>query len=112
MSDDPTAGPTIGTVSVTDTLPDVNNTLVATAIAGPGWTCNLDTLTCTRSDALAPGGSYPPITLTVDVPQNITANVVNTATVSGGGDLSSHTAFDPTHIGPPVDPQVKPLLRP
>jgi hypothetical protein len=102
VSNAPGAGPTIGVVSVTDTLPDVNHTLEATAIGGTGWTCDLGSLTCTRNDALAPGGSYPPITLTVDVPQNITANVVNTATVSGGGDLNSHTAYDPTHIGPPV----------
>jgi hypothetical protein len=102
VSNAPDAGPTIGTVSVTDILPDVNHTLVATDISGTGWTCSLGSLTCTRSDALAPGGSYPPITLTVNVPQNITANVTNTATVSGGGDLSSHTALDPTHIGPPV----------
>lgn len=111
VSNDAFAGPTIGTVSVTDTLPDVNHTLVATAISGAGWNCNLGNLTCTRSDALAPGGSYPPITLTVNVPQNITANVVNTATVSGGGDLNSHIAYDPTHIGPPVDPQIKAGLR-
>lgn len=101
VSDDPNAGPTIGTVTVVDTLPDVEHTLVPTAISGPGWTCALATLTCMRNDQLAPGASYPPITLTVDVPQNITANVVNSATVSGGGDPNSHTANDPTHIGPP-----------
>ncbi|HEY6351141.1 MAG TPA: kelch repeat-containing protein, partial [Candidatus Angelobacter sp.] len=96
------AGPTVGTVTVTDTLPNVNNTLVPTGLTGTGWTCNLGTLTCTRSDALAPGASYPPITLTVTVPQNIRANVTNSATVSGGGDPNSHTANDPTHIGPPI----------
>ena len=95
-------GHSVGTVTVTDTLPNVNNTLVATNIAGSGWTCTLATLTCTRSDALASGSSYPPITLTVNVPQNIRANVTNSATVSGGGDPNSHTANDPTHIGPPV----------
>ncbi len=95
-------GPTVGTVTVTDTLPAVQNTLVATAISGTGWTCNLGTLTCTRSDVLAPGASYPPITLTVSVPINIPANVTNSATVSGGGDPNSHTANDPTHIGPPI----------
>jgi hypothetical protein len=103
VSDSASAGPTLGTVSVTDTLPDVEHTLVPTDISGTGWTCNLATLTCTRSDSLAPGASYPPITLTVDVPQNIRANVVNSATVSGGGDPNSHTANDPTHIGPPVN---------
>src|SRR5262249_32070883 len=56
----------------------------------------------TRSDVLAPGASYPAITLTVTVPINIKANVTNSATVSGGGDTSSHTANDPTHIGPPI----------
>jgi len=98
-------GPTIGTVTVVDTLPNVTHTLVATAIAGTGWTCTLNTLTCTRNDALAAGASYPPITLTVNVPQNIQANVTNTATVSGGGELNTanDTATDPTHIGPPLE---------
>jgi hypothetical protein len=102
VSNDPAAAPTVGTVTVVDTLPNVNNTLVATAMTGTGWSCNLGTLTCTRSDSLAPGTSYPPITLTVTVPQNIQANVVNSATVSGGNDVNSHTANDPTHIGSPV----------
>jgi hypothetical protein len=101
VNNDPNVGPTLGTVTVTDTLPNVQHTLVATAISGPGWTCTLATLTCTRSDALASGASYPPITLTVNVPRNITANVTNKATVSGGGDPNSHTAEDETHIGPP-----------
>jgi len=38
----------------------------------------------------------------VSVPGNIRANVTNSATVSGGGDPNSHTANDPTHIGPPI----------
>jgi CSLREA domain-containing protein/uncharacterized repeat protein (TIGR01451 family) len=97
-----TAGPTAGTVTVTDTLPNVPNTLVATGLSGTGWTCTLSTLTCTRTDSLAPGASYPAITLTVSVPGNIRANVTNSATVSGGGDPNSHTANDPTHIGPPI----------
>jgi hypothetical protein len=97
-------GPTVGTVTVTDTLPNVQNTLVPTAISGAGWSCTLATMTCTRSDALASGSSYPAITLTVNVPQNIQANVTNSATVSGGGDVNTNnnTATDPTHIGPPL----------
>src|SRR5262249_38345753 len=54
-------GPTSGTVTVTDTLPNVQNTLAPTAISGTGWSCTLATLTCTRSDALASGSSYPAI---------------------------------------------------
>jgi uncharacterized repeat protein (TIGR01451 family) len=55
-------GPTFGTVSVADALP---TGLTATDISGPGWTCVLGTLTCTRTDVLAASASYPPITLTV-----------------------------------------------
>ena len=79
-------GPTTAPVSVTDTLPAG---LTATAIAGPGWTCVLATLTCSRSDALAPSASYPPITLTVNVAPNAPANVVNSASVSGGGETNT-----------------------
>src|SRR5262249_10388824 len=75
-------GSTAGTVTVVDTLPNVANTFVPTAISGTGWACTLGTLTCTRSDALAAGSSYPAITLTVNVPVTIQANVTNTATVS------------------------------
>jgi hypothetical protein len=105
VSNDPTAGPTLGTVTVVDALPDAVNPhdLVVASMAGTGWTCNIPSVTCTRSDALAPGASYPTISLTVNVPQNIVANVVNSVTVSGGGDPNSHTASDPTHIGPPIN---------
>ena len=88
-----------GTVSVVDTLPAG---LTATAISGAGWTTNLATLTCTRSDALAAGAGFPPITLSVNVATNAPANVTNTAAVSGGGDtnLANNTASDPTTINP------------
>jgi len=96
------AGPTLGTVTVKDILPNSPHTLVPTAMSGTGWTCNLGTLTCTRSDVLAAGASYPAITLTVSVPIGIgPSTVTNSATVSGGGDPNSHTANDPTNIGPP-----------
>ena len=49
---------TTGTVTVTDTLP---TGLTATAIAGTNWSCTLATLTCTRSDVLSAGASYPAI---------------------------------------------------
>src|SRR5258705_265126 len=55
---------TSGTVTVTDTLPAG---LTATAIGGAGWSCTLATLTCPRSDVLAPGASHPAIALIVDV---------------------------------------------
>jgi uncharacterized repeat protein (TIGR01451 family) len=90
-------GPTSGTVSVVDALP---GGLTATAINGTGWTCTLGTLTCTRSDAVAAGASYPAITLTVNVAANAPSLVTNTASVSGGGDTNTanNTANDPTTI--------------
>ncbi|MGB7218689.1 MAG: DUF4038 domain-containing protein [Vicinamibacterales bacterium] len=91
------AGPTTSAVTVTDTLP---TGLTATSLSGPGWSCTLGTLTCTRSDALAAGGSYPVITLTVTVAGNAPASVMNTASVSGGGELNAanNTASDVTAI--------------
>jgi uncharacterized repeat protein (TIGR01451 family) len=89
--------PTAGTVTVSDTLPAG---LTATAISGTGWACTLGTRTCTRSDVLAGSTSYPPITLTVNVAGNAPADLVNTATLSGGGDsnASNNTATDPTVV--------------
>lgn len=91
---------TSGTVTVTDTLPAG---LTATAISGTGWTCTLVTLTCTRSTTLAPGASFPTITLTVTVAANAPPTVTNTTTVSGGGqaNTSNDVANDPTTITQP-----------
>ncbi len=87
-------------VAVTDALP---SGLTATDIAGPGWNCVLATLTCTRSDALAANASYPNITLTVNVANNAPANVINSGTVTGGGDPTPNTDVDPTDIGTDVN---------
>ncbi|MET8628698.1 hypothetical protein ABZW30_33990 [Kitasatospora sp. NPDC004669] len=90
------AAPTDGTaVTVEDTLPVG---LRADSIRGTGWNCALNTLTCTRSDVLSAGSSYPPITLKVDVSCTAHTRVTNTATVTGGGDTTTHTATDPTKI--------------
>jgi mucin-19 len=99
------AGPTTGTVTVVDTLPVISNShnLVPVSLTGTGWTCNLGTLTCTRSDALAPGASYPAITFTVNIPQDITNHFSNTATVSGGGDPNTHSGADPVNFGHALD---------
>src|SRR5439155_23146728 len=91
------AAPTTGTVTLTDTLPPG---LTATALSGTGWTCVLGTVTCTRTDALAASGSYPAITLTVNVAINAAPSVTNKATVSGGGEVNTtnDTATDVTAI--------------
>jgi len=94
-------GPAAGTVTVSDTLPAG---LTATGASGTGWSCTLPTPTCTRSDALAAGASYPPITVTVNVAGNAPATVINTATVSGGSELnlSNDSASDTTTITPQI----------
>jgi uncharacterized repeat protein (TIGR01451 family) len=89
---------TTGAVTVVDTLPAW---LTATAMTGLGWTVNLSTLTATRSDPLAAGGSYSPLTVTVNVAANAPASVTNTATVSGGGTMGNGSASDVTAIQQP-----------
>lgn len=91
-------GATSGQVSVTDTLPVG---LTATAMSGTGWTCTLGaTPTCTSTDVVAGGASYPDITLTVDVSMSTAPTVTNTVVVSGGGEAntSNNSADDLTVI--------------
>ena len=89
-------------VTVTDTPP---SGLTITAMSGAGWTCT--TLpTCTRSDLLIAGASYPPITVTVSVATNATSPKVNSVTVSTTAlesNGSNNTATDSTVILVPPD---------
>ena len=91
------SGPSLGTVTVIDTLPVG---LTATGLSGTGWTCTLGTLTCTRSDVLNSSASYPAITLAATVANNAASSVTNTATVSGGGETNTanDTSSDVTTI--------------
>ena len=93
---------TTAAVTVTDVLP---TGLTATAIFGTGWACVLATHSCTRADALAPGVSYPVITINVNIAANAGAQVTNTATVSGGGETNTadDTATDVANVLPPAD---------
>jgi probable HAF family extracellular repeat protein len=86
------AGPTSGTVTVQDRLPAG---LTLAAMSGTGWTCLADT--CTRSDALDAGSSYPAIAVTVNVTRDAPSRVLNQATVSGGG-LADASASEVTTI--------------
>jgi uncharacterized repeat protein (TIGR01451 family) len=84
--------PTNGLVTVSDTLP---SGLTLASMAGSGWQCSA--ATCTRSDALAPGASYPTITVAVNVATDATSPQVNAVSVSGGGSAGA-SASDPTGI--------------
>jgi uncharacterized repeat protein (TIGR01451 family) len=96
-------GPSTGSVTVADNLP---SGLSAAALGGTGWTCTLGTVSCTRVDVLGPNGlSYPPITLTVNIDPSATiGTLVNSATVSGGGEIitTNDSASDPTVITAPA----------
>lgn len=97
-----------GTVTVTDLLPPK---MIATAASGAGWACALGaTPSCSRSDSLAPGATYPQITLTVNIAGDAPPVLTNTATVSGGGDVnaSNNTASDATNVRARSDPTKDP----
>jgi uncharacterized repeat protein (TIGR01451 family) len=86
------------TVTVTDRIPAG---LTATAAGGNGWTCGgTATVSCTRADVLAPGATYPPITITVDVAADATS-VTNAPTVVGHGGVWRASASDAIEVRPP-----------
>jgi uncharacterized repeat protein (TIGR01451 family) len=95
VSNGAVAGPTSGTVTVTDIAP---SGLTILRMTGTGWQCGSTSVNvCTRTDVLAAGASYPPLTVTVNVATNATSPQVNSVTVSGGGSASV-TATDSTII--------------
>jgi len=107
-----TSGSTTAAVTVTDTLPAGLTPISAT---GTGWgpgvnACSIagQTVTCTRMNALAPGASYPPITITVLVSVIAPPTVTNTATVAGGGEVNTanDTATDVANVLPLADADV------
>ena len=87
------AAPTNGTVTVTELLPAG---LTLASMAGSGWTCAAPT--CTRSDALNGGSSYPAIAVTVNVMADAPAQLTNRASVSGGGANTVGRSSDLTLI--------------
>jgi uncharacterized repeat protein (TIGR01451 family) len=95
VSNASSAHSTSGLVTVNELVP-AGLTLVSTG--GTGWACNADS--CTRSDSLGGGSSYPPITVTVNVSATAPSSVINQAVVSGGGGPASVSSGDVTTIKP------------
>ncbi len=91
------AKPAGAAVSVTDAPP---SGLTVLAMSGSGWSCTA-LPTCTRSDLLAAGASYPPITVTVAVagaaasPQ---VNSISVTTAAPESNTGNNTATDSTTI--------------
>jgi uncharacterized repeat protein (TIGR01451 family) len=89
------AATTSGPVTVTDT---VAAGMTLASMSGTGWTCpGTASNNCTRSDPLAGGASYPPITVTVSLAANAPAQLTNALAVSGGGSATA-SVTDPTNI--------------
>jgi uncharacterized repeat protein (TIGR01451 family) len=90
--------PTSGTITVTETVP---SGLTLVSMAGTGWTCPSPGNTCSRSDALAAGASYPDITVTVNVSATATSPQVNQVSASQPGVPPANTS-DSTNIDPGI----------
>jgi hypothetical protein len=58
-------------------------------MSGTGWTFNASNGTVTRTDSLAPGESYPPITVSVAIAEDAFATLTNAASVAGSGDVDT-----------------------
>lgn len=101
--------PTSGTVTVVDTLPPG---VTALAVNGSGaWNCvnNVTSVTCTTNAVIAANGAFAPdIILRVAVANGTAGQIlVNTATVSGGGEPpgfeGNNKAIDPTAVAKPAN---------
>ncbi len=80
-----TAGAT-SPVTVTDTFPAG---LSPVMISGTGWNCIQPSGPCSRSDVLAAGSAYPPITVSaITTSTYVTSALWNTASVSGGDEIN------------------------
>ncbi len=91
------AAPTNGTVTVTD---PTGLTLVS--MSGTGWNCSGNT--CTRSDVLQPGASFPPITVTVNVAADAPSQVTSQISLSGGGSAPTSASATTNIVAPPAAP--------
>jgi hypothetical protein len=102
------SGAASGTVSVSDTL---LGGLTAPSMGGPGWTCTLGTpsstgtvsSSCSRSDPLPAGGSYPPITVTASVAGDGTSYATHLTSLLSGGLRSDSTIDNITVQAPFTD---------
>jgi uncharacterized repeat protein (TIGR01451 family) len=91
------AGPTTGTLTVTE-MPPAGLTLVS--MSGTGWTCAPGGTSCTTSAVLNAGASYPAIAVTASVDPAAPASLTNQVSVTGGGSSIGASASDLTTISP------------
>ncbi len=83
------AGYTSGPVTVRDTLPA--GLTLASFPVGTGWTCRVLSTTefsCSSAGPVPGGRTMAPVEFLVRVSANAPSSVTNTATISGGGDVT------------------------
>ncbi|HEX5763705.1 MAG TPA: hypothetical protein VFY04_11375 [Solirubrobacterales bacterium] len=98
-----------GVVTATLEMPASEQTAILEA-SGTGWACSAQPASgvqgakaiCTRSDVLAPGNSYPLLTVAVALGEDLPDTVVAEATASGGGALEVASDTDEFIFGPPT----------
>jgi uncharacterized repeat protein (TIGR01451 family) len=96
--------PTRGKVTVTDTLNQYMS--FADTPTGVGWTCTTSgrKLTCTRDDSLGVNKAWPPISVPVNISADAPAGeLINTAVVSGGGDVNENNNTDTDSVQAKID---------
>jgi Bacterial Ig-like domain (group 3)/FG-GAP-like repeat/Putative binding domain, N-terminal len=91
------AAATTGTVTVGYYL---GGLLTLESIVGTGWACSNSLPVCTRNDALAPGASYPPITVTADVVLTAAPGPDGNFVMVSGGGSQFEEVTDSTMIVP------------
>jgi len=94
VSNAASAGPTSGTVTVTETVPPG---MTLASMQGDGWSCQTGSLSCSRNDPLPAGGSYAAIAVTVNVANDASTPLTNQVDVSYGG-WTSMNATDSTIV--------------
>ena len=91
---------------ISDTLP-TGLTLAAVPTPGAGWTCTVGAVngtqvTCNSSTPVAPGGTTTTLTFPVNVANPAVPSVINTASVTGGGEPANTTSNNSTSLTTPV----------
>jgi hypothetical protein len=85
---------------LTDTL--ASDFTPGTLPTGTPWNCSASgqTVTCTSDTEVAPGDSYPTLTIPVNVSTTAQASDTNVVAVSGGGVASTNSNTDTVNITP------------
>ncbi len=92
-----------GSLTLTETPPAG---MSINSMSGSGWTYNATNQTCARSDSLAAGASYPPVTVNVSFSANASTDLTNTASINGGGDANpfNNTSSDAVTLTAALSP--------